>query len=149
MLAKGGATVVLTGRTAQKGAAAVQKVQDFLATESVQNNNVYTVQLDLDDLDDVKSFPKRFHEKLGPDAKIDVLMNNAGVMAIPDRELTSNSYERTFQSNHLGHFVLTAKLFPDLKEGARVINGENSCDTPAFVVVLIDSVAVGFPRSFL
>jgi NAD(P)-dependent dehydrogenase (short-subunit alcohol dehydrogenase family) len=45
-----------------------------------------------------------------------------GVMAIPERQLTKDGYERTFQSNHLGHFVLTSQLVPYLKKGARVIN---------------------------
>ena len=42
-------------------------------------------------------------------------------MAIPDRQLSKDGYERTFQSNHLGHFLLTAKLLPYLAEPARVI----------------------------
>ena len=77
-LAKGGATVVLTARTREKGAKAVAAVQDFLKKENIQNNKVYTVQLDLDDLDNVKSFPQRFESQFGSEAKIDVLMNNAG-----------------------------------------------------------------------
>jgi NAD(P)-dependent dehydrogenase (short-subunit alcohol dehydrogenase family) len=120
-LAKGGATVVLTARTDKKGATAVQTVQNYLNEEGVQNSKVYFVQLDLDSLDNVKSFPKRFQEKLG-DAKIDTVLNNAGVMAIPELELTQDGYERTFQSNHLGHFALLAKLFPYLNENAKIIN---------------------------
>jgi NAD(P)-dependent dehydrogenase (short-subunit alcohol dehydrogenase family) len=47
----------------------------------------------------------------------------AGVMAVPKLELTQDNFERTFQTNHLGHFALTALLFPMLsKDGARVIN---------------------------
>jgi NAD(P)-dependent dehydrogenase (short-subunit alcohol dehydrogenase family) len=122
-LAKGGATVVVTARTDAKGKAAVDTVQAYLKEEGIQNNNVSYVQLNLDDLDNVKTFPQRFVAKFGDGAKIDVLMNNAGVMAIPDRQLTKDGYERTFQSNHLGHFALTAKVMPLLKEqGARVIN---------------------------
>lgn len=120
-LAKGGATVVLTARTEQKGAKAVEAVQNFLIEQGIQNNKIYSVQLDLDDLKNVKSFDKRFQEKLG-NLKIDVLMNNAGVMAIPERQLTKDGYERTFQSNHLGHFVLTSTLVPILKDNARIIN---------------------------
>ncbi|KAL7528342.1 hypothetical protein ACHAWF_002527, partial [Thalassiosira exigua] len=50
------------------------------------------------------------------------LLNNAGVMAVPDRRLTKDGYERTFQTNHLGHFALTAGLMPLLSTSARVIN---------------------------
>jgi NAD(P)-dependent dehydrogenase (short-subunit alcohol dehydrogenase family) len=121
-LAKGGATVVLTARTEKKGAKAIETVQEYLQEGGLQNNKIYTVQLDLDDLDNVKTFPTRYQQKLGAGTKIDVLMNNAGVMAIPDLQLTKDGYERTFQSNHLGHFVLTAKLVPYLKSDARVIN---------------------------
>ena len=122
-LAKGGATVVLTARTTQKGIKAVETVQNYLKDEDVTNNKIYTVQLDLDDLDNVKTFPKRFQSTMGDNIKIDVLLNNAGVMAIPDLQLTKDGYERTFQSNHLGHFALTAKLLPFFQEdGARVIN---------------------------
>jgi len=121
-LAKGGATVVMTARTDKKGSKAVETVQNFLKEEGVQNDKVYYVQLDLDNLDNVKSFPKRFQEKLGETAKIDISIQNAGVMAIPDRQLTKDGYERTFQSNMLGHFALLAKLFPYLNENAKIIN---------------------------
>lgn len=121
-LAKAGATVVLTSRTESKGQMAVSMVQDFLRQEGIENSKVSYVQLDLDSLDNVKSFPSRFESTVGKESKIDVLMNNAGVMALPDLQLTKDGYERTFQSNHLGHFALTAKLVPFLSDSARVIN---------------------------
>ena len=77
-LAKGGATVVLTARTDQKGAKAVGAVQNYLQTLGLKNDKVTYVQLDLDNLDNVKTFPQRFEQKLGSNTKIDVLMNNAG-----------------------------------------------------------------------
>ena len=124
-LAAAGATIVLTSRTPAKGQAAVSQVQQYLSQSGVENKNIYSLVLDLDDLESVRQFPKSF-EKLSLSSKtIDVLMNNAGVMAIPDLEKTKDGYERTFQSNHLGHFVLTAELFPYLNRqngGATVIN---------------------------
>lgn len=122
ILAAGGAHVVITARSDNKGIKAVQTVQDYLKQESIDNALVQYVLLNLDDLENVKTFPERFQSVVGKDAKIDVLLNNAGVMAIPERELTKDGYERTFQSNHLGHFALTAKLLPFLKPDARVIN---------------------------
>jgi len=87
------------------------------------SDNVHFLQLDLADLDNVKAFKKRFSsEKYGD--HIDVLMNNAGVMAIPERKETKNGFEQQFGVNHLGHFALTGELLPLLekaKDGARVI----------------------------
>lgn len=121
-LAAAGATIVLTSRTSSKGETAVQSVQDYLTgKKGMSEGKIYNLVLDLDDLSSVKAFPELFKTlSLGP---IDVLLNNAGVMAIPDRQLTKDGYERTFQSNHLGHFVLTAGLFPFLnKSKSTVIN---------------------------
>ena len=111
-MATAGATIVLTSRTAAKGETAVEAVKSYLSAKGVENSKIYSLVLDLDDLESTKAFPKAY-ENLGL-GDISVLMNNAGVMAIPDRQLTKDGFERTFQSNHLGHFVLTAGLFPYL-----------------------------------
>ena len=112
----------MTSRTPTKGEKAVQEVQEFLLKKSVQNTNIYSLTLNLDDLESVKSFPERYNI-LTSNKPIDVLMNNAGVTGIPQREVTKDGFERTFQSNHLGPFVLTALLFPYLnRNGARVVN---------------------------
>ena len=123
-LAVGGATIVLTSRSADKGIKAVQAIQDYLSTKNIINSNIFYVPLDLDDLENVKTFRKRLEgiPALGSSNKINVLMCNAGVMAIPERQLTKDGFERTFQSNHLGHFALTASLIPLLASDARVIN---------------------------
>jgi len=118
-LGAAGATVVLTSRTAQKGEKAVENVESYLANKGIKNSKIFSLVLDLDDLQSVKSFPASF-KKLGL-GEISVLMNNAGVMAIPDRQLTKDGFERTFQSNHLGHFVLTAGLFPFLSRNKSTI----------------------------
>ena len=123
-LAASGGTIVLTARTDAKGTKAVAAVQDYLTEKSVRNPNVYALELDLDDLDSVKSFPQRYGKLLGS-RKIDVLMNNAGVAAIPERETTKDGFERTFQTNHLGPFILTSLMFPYLNRegrGSRIIN---------------------------
>ena len=123
MLAAGGADVVITARSERKGENGIAAVQKYLQEANIDDPpKIRSVLLDLDDLESVKTFPERFSAAVGKDSKIDVLMNNAGVMAIPERELTKDGYERTFQSNHLGHFALTAKLLPYLNENARVIN---------------------------
>jgi NAD(P)-dependent dehydrogenase (short-subunit alcohol dehydrogenase family) len=73
----------------------------------------------LDDLVSVKEFAKNFkHEK------IDILMNNAGIMTLPERCTTAQGFEKQVGVNHLGHFHLTNLLLSKVKlspEG-RIIN---------------------------
>ena len=134
-LAVGGATVVLTARTAQKGARAIAQVQDYLLQRNIENNEIYAVTLDLDDLDSVRSFPKCYNQLFGSNRTIDVLMNNAGVGAIPTKEFTKDGFERTFQSNTIGPFLLTALLFSYLnRNGARIINVSSYAHNLATIV---------------
>ena len=120
-LAAAGAEVVLTTRTASKGEQAVRDVQQYLSERGIKNEKVFPLILDLCDFESIKAFPPAL-EKTIDKKSIDVLMNNAGVMALQSRELTKDGFERTFQTNHLGHFVLTAKLVPQLAKDARIIN---------------------------
>ena len=122
-LAAAGAAVVLTTRTAAKAERAKSEVLEYLQERSITNPEIYVVTLDLDDLASVKSFPDRYSHVLGS-RKIDVLMNNAGTIT-KSREFTKDGFEKTFQSNHLGPFLLTALLFPYLNRngnGSRIIN---------------------------
>ncbi len=125
-LAAAGATIVLTSRSTAKGERAVNSIQDYLKEQGVRNDNIYTLPLDLCDLQSVQEFPqllKTSKALSGGSGSIDVLMNNAGVMDVPDLQLTKDGFEKTFQSNHLGHFALTAGLAPLLNEsGSRVVN---------------------------
>ena len=118
-LAVGGATIVLTSRSVTKGAKAVSSVENYVPESA---GRIFSLPLDLCDLSSVRAFPERLKNLLGDNAKVDVLLNNAGVMAIPELELTKDGYEKTFQTNHLGHFALTAQLFPMLANGARIVN---------------------------
>ncbi|KAL9185595.1 hypothetical protein ACHAXT_003372 [Thalassiosira profunda] len=125
-LAEAGATVVFTSRDAGKGKTALAEVDDYLketkANDASFAGKALTAQLDLCDLANVKSFTNRLTSVIGKDAKVDVLLNNAGVMAVPDRRLTKDGFEKTFQTNHLGHFALTSTMLPLLKPDARIIN---------------------------
>jgi NAD(P)-dependent dehydrogenase (short-subunit alcohol dehydrogenase family) len=78
------------------------------------------VRLDLADLASVESFSAGF---MAGGEGLDLLVNNAGVMAIPHRETTAQGYERQFGINHLGHFALTGRLLPALarRPGSRVV----------------------------
>jgi len=138
-LSAAGASVVLTSRDSEKGKIAVEAVEEYLRSKRIDGGSVYSLVLDLDDLDNVKQFPEQF-KALGL-GDISVLINNAGVMAIPERELTKDGIERTFQSNHLGHFVLTAGLFPLLsRAGSKVINVSSSAINMAPLGLDVDNL---------
>ena len=99
-LAAAGATVVLTSRDSLKGQKAVDDITSYAKENGVDSAKVMVANLDLCDLDNVKTFTGRLEKMIG-DKKVDVLMNNAGVMAIPDKQLTKDGFEKTFQTNHL------------------------------------------------
>jgi len=122
-LAAAGATVVITTRTAAKADVAKSQVLEYLEERSITNSqdNIYVLTLDMDDLANVRSFPDRYSKLLGS-RKIDVLMNNIGTIS-QSREITKDNFEKTFQSNHLGPFLLTAGLYPQMnRNGARIVN---------------------------
>ncbi|MGN6167683.1 MAG: SDR family NAD(P)-dependent oxidoreductase, partial [Solirubrobacteraceae bacterium] len=70
-------------------------------------------RLDLADLDSVRTFTSAW------DGPLHLLINNAGVMALPSRQLTARGWELQFATNHLGHFALTRGLHDALAAGAR------------------------------
>ncbi len=102
-LAAAGARVVLACRNPQKAADALAAVT-ALATGPAPE----TLQLDLADLDSVQRAATELAERVD---HVDVLMNNAGVMAVPYNR-TAQGYELQFGTNHLGHFALTGQLLP-------------------------------------
>ena len=110
-LARAGAEVILAGRNAAKGAAAETGIRAAHPAA-----NVRFELLDLASLASVAAFA----EKLGAERSgIDLLVNNAGVMALPKRQTTADGFEMQFGTNHLGHFALTGALLPLLRAGMR------------------------------
>ena len=104
-LARRGAEVILACRDTVKGEAAAKVI---LAGSPKGSADV--VSLDLGDLGSVRAFATNFsrsHDRL------DLLVNNAGVMA-PPRRMTKDGFELQFGTNHLGHFALTGLLLPSL-----------------------------------
>lgn len=111
-LARRGAHVVLAVRNAERGAAAQQRI-----TAAVPTADTSVELLDLASLESVRSFAGRM--LAGP--RIDVLVNNAGIMAVPLGR-TAEGFELQFGTNHLGHFALTGLLLPHLAiPGTRVV----------------------------
>ncbi len=112
-LAAAGAHVVIAARDPAKTSAAVDTIR-----ASVPSASLKTVALDLAALDSVRQAAATItaaHER------VDVLVNNAGVMAVPERA-TADGFEMQLGVNHLGHFVLTARLLPLLlRAGGRIV----------------------------
>ncbi|HSY36997.1 MAG TPA: oxidoreductase [Acidobacteriaceae bacterium] len=105
-LARHGAHVLLGCRNEAKGRAALQRL-----LREAPGANAEVVQLDMASLASIRAFAAVF---LGRGVVLDLLINNAGVMALPKRELTEDGFERQFGTNHLGHFALTGLLLPAL-----------------------------------
>lgn len=110
-LAGSGAEVVLASRDAGKGAAALARIRAAHAGALVSFE-----PLDLASLRSVANCADRL---LAAGRGIDILVNNAAVMAPPRREATEDGFERQFATNYLGHFALTARLLPLLRRAAR------------------------------
>ncbi|WP_285563726.1 oxidoreductase [Streptomyces sp. NBC_01463] len=108
-LARRGGHVILAVRDEEKGRRAVADL-----TAGQPDARLEVRRLDLADLDSVRSFADRLHADRG---RLDVLVNNAGVMA-PPRTLSPQGHEVQFASNHLGHFALTGLLLDLLGAGS-------------------------------
>ena len=116
VLGRAGADVLLTGRNAVKGHAALNGI-----LRANPGARVRYADLDLADLSSVA----RFAETLASEQdSVDLLVNNAGVMTPPARSVTKDGFELQFGTNFLGHFALTGRLLPLLRKGhaPRVVN---------------------------
>jgi NAD(P)-dependent dehydrogenase (short-subunit alcohol dehydrogenase family) len=113
-LAGAGAHVVLAARDAAKTSAAVARVVERYPAASLE-----VVPLDLGDLSSVAAAAQKV---LAGHERVDLLVNNAGLMAMPQRE-TVDGFEMQFGVNHLGHWAFTAHLMPALlaAPAARVV----------------------------
>ena len=108
-------TVVMAVRNTEKG----EKVADDILAEHPEAD-ITVRELDLSSLDSVRSFADSF---LADYDRLDVLINNAGVM-MPPYSKTEDGFEIQMGTNHLGHFALTGLLKPllDRTEGSRIVN---------------------------
>lgn len=113
-LASKGAKITMAARNPEKNEAAAARVR-----EKVPGAELELRELDLASLDSVRRFTDGF---LSDNDEIDVLLNNAGVMCCPQGK-TSDGFESQLGTNHIGHFLLTARLAPALikAESSRVV----------------------------
>ena len=113
-LAGKGAEVVMVGRNPAKGAAALSAIRSAFPDARLRFE-----QVDLARLSDVAAFADRM---LAEGRPIDILINNAGVMALAKLQTTPDGHEMQFGTNYLSHFALTARLMPLLTPAqARVV----------------------------
>jgi len=113
--AKQGAEVIMACRNEEKGKTAKKEIQDI-----DPESNIPVMELDLMDLASIKAFAARFAKEY---SRLDVLMNNAGIMMNP-YSLTKDGFESQMGTNHLGHFALTALLVDVLikTQKSRIVN---------------------------
>jgi NAD(P)-dependent dehydrogenase (short-subunit alcohol dehydrogenase family) len=113
-LARAGASVVMACRNLEKGEAALGAIRTEVPAADLRLE-----ALDLSSLDAVRAFAARFRDA---GAGLDLLLNNAGVMATP-RCRTADGFELQLGTNHLGHFALTGLLIGSMegRTGARVV----------------------------
>lgn len=119
-LAVAGATVVVACRSIERGQAAQTALR-----EAAPKATIDLLTLDLADLGSVRRFVEAFRERY---VRLDLLINNAGVMMPKERIETADGFELQFGTNHLGHFALTMQLLPMLTEaeGSRIVNVASS-----------------------
>ena len=100
------------------------KIEDAVARirREVPSAKLVAEILDLADLASIHALVARITARF-PGPSLDLLINNAGVMALPKREVTGDGFERQFGTNYLGPFALTALLFPSIKAqpGSRIV----------------------------
>ena len=105
-LARAGATVILACRDQARAEAARQRI-----LAEVPAAHLEIALLDLASLASVRAAAKSF---LATNRRLDLLINNAGVMAFPQRRVTPEGFELQLATNHFGHFALTGLLLPAL-----------------------------------
>lgn len=115
VLAAKGATVVMACRNLEKATAAADAIHRDVADATLD-----IIRLDLADLASVREFVEMFN---GRYSRLDLLINNAGVM-MPPYTKTTDGFELQFGANHLGHFALTGQLMASIlaTPGARIVN---------------------------
>ncbi len=114
VLAAKGATIIAAVRNTEKAQKVVEEIK-----KTVPNANIDIQKLDLVSLDSIKTFAEAISSTYD---RLDLLINNAGVMACPFSK-TKDGFEIQMGVNHLGHFALTGRLMPLLKKtkDARIV----------------------------
>lgn len=108
-LATRGGKIYIACRDLARGDVSLREIKD-----RSKNSSVYLLKLDLASTSSIREFSKNFHRV---ETRLDILICNAGIMAIP-KALTEDNFEMQLGVNHLGHFLLTNLLLDMLKLSA-------------------------------
>jgi retinol dehydrogenase-12 len=121
VFAKNGANVILAVRSLERGQNAANEIK-----KAYPNSSVTVKKLDLGDLNNVNQFVKEF----GSATPLHILVNNAGIaMAPEDAKKEEQDYESMFMTNHVGHYLLTKKLLPNMEKS-------NTEDDPGRIIIV-------------
>lgn len=120
-LARRGARVTIACRSVQKGQIAADKIK-----MEIEDAQVEVLPLDLLDVASIRSFGEKYRAKHN---KVDVLLNNAGVVNLDKHYIVDGGHEMHMATNHFGHFALTGVLWPLI------------LSTPHARVVIVSSLA--------
>ncbi len=115
-LAAKGARVIVTARNTEKA----RGVADEITVRT--GASIEIEELELGSFTSIRAFADRVNRR---DDKIDIVINNAGVMACPWGR-TENGFELQFGTNHLGHFLMTNLITPSLADGGRIVSLSSS-----------------------
>mmetsp|Transcript_10291 Transcript_10291/g.21154 ORF Transcript_10291/g.21154 Transcript_10291/m.21154 type:complete len:279 (-) Transcript_10291:241-1077(-) len=114
-LSKQGATVIMGCRRLKAGEKAAEECNAQSECQGGGKGSAKAMTLDIADHNSIKAFAATFSKNY---AKLDLLVNNAGIMNVPTRKLTADGNEAQFGTNHIGHFSLTGLLLPSLKKAS-------------------------------
>lgn len=120
-IAEEGHQVILACRNMEKGSIAAATIKS-----ATGNGNIEARQLDLASLSSVREFAEGMK-----DTVIYALDNNAGIAGMK-KGITDDGYDIVFQSNHLGHFLLTNLLLPQIEDNGRILNISSDMHNPPF-----------------
>lgn len=115
-LARKNAEIIIACRTISKGNLAIKKIESILK----KSIKARVIQLDLTSMESIVQFTETFYNNY---SKLDLLINNAGLVNLKKYETTNRGYEKQMATNHLGHFALTGLLISAIikSENARVV----------------------------
>jgi len=144
-LARMGCHVILACRDPQRGQEAVDNISDKLRQSNNEGGKVECMPLDLGEIGSIRKFAKLIEQKR---IEVNILLNNAGVYAFRTFTRTKDGFEGIIGTNHLGHFLLTNLLLPNLiRNKGRIVNVSSQMHQFAQSNVTVDAILSPDPKT--